>query len=117
MPVHAGQTNPFSFYMTPSYIPSPIVVSAGNETTTVFLPPATMQSYRGDDGPGPFYTLNSTYYILNDQTYTYSEAQFPSLKDLPTPTVSTTTVPARNPDATTTSTDTPDPFWIQSGGF
>lgn len=103
--------------MTPSYLPSPIVVSAGDETRTVFLPPATVQSYRGDDGPGPFYSLNSTYYIVNDQTYTYSEAQFPSLSDLPTPTVSTTTVPARNSDATTTSTDTPVPLWIQAGGF
>ncbi|KAL6229448.1 glycosyl hydrolase family 71-domain-containing protein [Aspergillus navahoensis] len=118
MPVLSGQTNPFTFQVTPSYTPSPIVVSAKDTTTTIILPPVSLESYPDGHSPTRTYpSLTTTHYTTTGQTYTYSEAQFPSLTRLAVPTVSTTTMPTRNRDDDSSSTNTPVPIWIQSGGF
>lgn len=107
MPISSGQTNPFSFYMTPSYSASPVVITAGGTTATIDLPPASVQSTpTGSHTTQAFFTLHTTEYVTGGQSYTYSEAQFPSLTDQPTPTVTTTTFrPPRNTDASSTNSN------------
>ncbi|KAE8419725.1 glycosyl hydrolase family 71-domain-containing protein [Aspergillus pseudocaelatus] len=106
MPVDAGQTRPSSFYLTPSYSPEPLTLEAGGTSTTLFLPPVAYQSVIPDGGvtqtPTSFGTIE---YYTNCETYTYSEAQFPSLSDLATST------------ATSTTSTTVVPPWVQAGGF
>ena len=115
MPVGTGQTRPFSFYLTPSYSPEPVTLEAGGTSTTLFLPPVSYQSIPLVVGVAQTPTsLGTTEYYTNGETYTYSEAQFPSLSDLATSTVTTTTLPAQTTSATST---TVFPVWVEAGGF
>ncbi|GMF73076.1 unnamed protein product [Aspergillus oryzae] len=118
MPVGPGQTRPFSFYLTPSYSPEPVTLEADGTSTTIFLPPVSVQSITPDGGVTQTPTsLGTTEYYTNGQTYTYSEAQFPSLSDLATSTITTTTLPAQTSPATSAISTTVVPVWVQAGGF
>lgn len=118
MPVGPGQTRPFSFYLTPSYSPEPVILEADGTSTTIFLPPVSVQSITPGGGVTQTPTsLGTTEYYTNGQTYTYSEAQFPSLSDLATSTITTTTLPAQTSPATSATSTTVVPVWVQAGGF
>ncbi|KAB8261806.1 glycosyl hydrolase family 71-domain-containing protein [Aspergillus pseudonomiae] len=93
MPVGGGQTRPFSFYLTPSYSPDPVTLEAGGTSTTLFLPPVSVRSNPPDGGI------------------------FPSLSDLATSTVITTTLPVQTSAATSATSTTVVPVWVQAGGF
>ncbi|KAB8232369.1 glycoside hydrolase family 71 protein [Aspergillus alliaceus] len=118
MPVGASQTRPFSFYLTPSHSPDPVTLEAGGTSTTLILPPVSVQSIpAGATITWVETSLGTTEYYTNGETYTYSEAQFPSLSDLATSTVTTTTLPARTSAATSATSTTVVPVWVQAGGF
>ncbi|QRD84998.1 putative alpha-1,3-glucanase [Aspergillus flavus] len=118
MPVGPGQTRPFSFYLTPSYSPEPVTLEADGTSTTIFLPPVSVQSITPGGGVTQTPTsLGTTEYYTNGQTYTYSEAQFPSLSDLATSTITTTTLPVQTSPATSATSTTVVPVWVQAGGF
>ena len=118
MPVGVGQTRPFSFYLTPSYSPEPVILEAGGTSTTLFLPSVSYQSILlcGGVTQTPA-SLGTTEYYTNGETYTYSEAEFPSLSDLATSTVTTTTLPTQTSQTTSATSITVVPVWVQAGVF
>lgn len=109
MPVDAGQTDPFSFYLTPSFSSDPVILTASGSPVTIVLPPVSSQSIAPENQTAYFTSLGTTEYVTSGQTYAYSEAQFPSLKDLPSPTVTSTTFPSQTISGIS--------IWIQTGGF
>ncbi|RWQ93422.1 glycosyl hydrolase family 71-domain-containing protein [Paecilomyces variotii] len=115
VPIDPTQTNPFSFALTPSYSPLPLVISAGTATTTLYPPPVTAPSQTSSSTTAPVYiSLGTTDYVTNGITQKFSEAQDIALRTLKTPTVLTTTIPGP-----TSGTTTPSPvvIWFQKGGF
>ncbi|KAF7861794.1 hypothetical protein EAF04_007677 [Stromatinia cepivora] len=115
MSIEAGESS-FTFALTSSFEPEPLVITVGIITTTVYFLPVA-GSALGQATPDIYYSLGTTVYTSGGLTQTFSEDQFTNLRTLTAPTTITTSLVERSTgSSTTSSTTTVIPIWVQAGG-
>lgn len=116
MSVEAGEDS-FTFALTSSFEPEPLVITVGIITTTVYFLPLA-GSALDLATPDIYYSLATTVYVSGGLTQTFSEDQFTNLRTLTASTTITTSLVEKSTgSSTTSSTTTVIPIWVQAGGF